>query len=275
MFTSPVKNDQLTAGCLHTISWATSILSGNVGLQFSFNGGQSWDQVVLSTVNDGAFPWQFPFVASNNCLVRMVWEPSDAPIDTTEVFSMRYPVPILFSLPAPLTTQKPLFQWRSVVNASKYRIVIASDPACKSIVADDSTLLSPAYSRAAAFAPGAYYWKVASDLDFTLFSAIDSFVVPSHGTSVRLAHAAAGNGKRLSMGTGNAVSFEVRKAGPVTVDVADLSGRMLGELRRGYFQQGTYTVGMGGLSTVAGEGIYVVRLRAAGYTEALRCSLVH
>jgi hypothetical protein len=68
---SPNGGESWQAGSTHDITWLSSGVSGNVKIDYSANGGQSWTAVSASTGNTGKFSWSVPAVASSSCLVRV------------------------------------------------------------------------------------------------------------------------------------------------------------------------------------------------------------
>lgn len=57
---SPNGNESLGVGEQHDILWSSTGVASNVKLEYSTNGGASWNTIVASTPNDGSEPWVIP-----------------------------------------------------------------------------------------------------------------------------------------------------------------------------------------------------------------------
>ena len=96
--TSPNGGETLYAGSIHGISWTSTGTVGNVAIEYSINSGASWNNIMTSTENDGAYHWTVPGNRSDHCLVRIreskgdtsPWDVSDAEfsIDTSSYTSI-------------------------------------------------------------------------------------------------------------------------------------------------------------------------------------------
>ncbi|MFQ6092289.1 MAG: hypothetical protein ACE5OR_06345, partial [bacterium] len=69
--TSPNGGENWCVGESRTITWTSQGTSGNVEIEYSTNGGSSWQTVVSSTADDGSYGWTIPNTPSSNCLVRI------------------------------------------------------------------------------------------------------------------------------------------------------------------------------------------------------------
>jgi hypothetical protein len=80
----PNGGEQWEIGRQNDIRWSASGLS-QVNIDYSYDGGTTWSEVVHSTVNDGQHTWSIPNTPSNNCLVSVsstdgaISDISDAP----------------------------------------------------------------------------------------------------------------------------------------------------------------------------------------------------
>jgi hypothetical protein len=89
--TSPNGGEDLFVGSIHNVTWTTSGSVGNVAIDYSINGGQTWTEIVGSTENDGDHDWLVPDNPSTNCLVRVL-ETDGSPLDISDaVFSILSP----------------------------------------------------------------------------------------------------------------------------------------------------------------------------------------
>jgi len=72
---SPKANDVVQAGAPLEILWkaepAQSEFGVNVTVEFSKDGGKSWEQVEVNVPNTGKYVWKVPKVDSAQCKVRV------------------------------------------------------------------------------------------------------------------------------------------------------------------------------------------------------------
>jgi hypothetical protein len=90
--TSPNGGEALAPGGSHTITWSSTGTVGNVKIQYTTNNGGTWQTVVASTANDGAYNWAVPNVDSSQCKVKISEASDGSPSDTSNaVFSIAGP----------------------------------------------------------------------------------------------------------------------------------------------------------------------------------------
>ncbi len=70
--TSPNGGEIWETGESQDITWTTSGGVVDVKIEYSSDGGSSWNTIVASTPSTGVYPWTIPDLNSNNCLVRIV-----------------------------------------------------------------------------------------------------------------------------------------------------------------------------------------------------------
>ena len=88
--TSPNGGEDWCAGTVQSILWNT-LLTGNVKIEYSINGGQSWDTITTNTSNDGEYPWNISadLNTSSTCKVKIsdlggtLWDMSNANFSIT------------------------------------------------------------------------------------------------------------------------------------------------------------------------------------------------
>ncbi len=72
---SPKSNDVVQAGAPYEIQWKAEIPNSefgvNVTVEFSKDGGKSWEQVEVNVPNTGKYIWKVPKVDSAQCKVRV------------------------------------------------------------------------------------------------------------------------------------------------------------------------------------------------------------
>jgi|GEM_PF-1303859 len=95
--TSPNGGENWEVGSSYNITWTSTGTVGNLMIHYSFNGGNSWSNIVKSTENDGSYNWTVPDTPSGNCLVRISEKGEDSyPSDISDaVFSIISPLPTI------------------------------------------------------------------------------------------------------------------------------------------------------------------------------------
>ena len=81
--TSPNGGESWEATSVHNITWTTQGTVGNVGIEYSTNGGTSYTDIVASASNSGTYSWTVPNTPSSNCLVRISEASSGTPSDVS------------------------------------------------------------------------------------------------------------------------------------------------------------------------------------------------
>jgi hypothetical protein len=95
--TAPNGGEQLMVGSRFTITWEAANTRGDVKIEYSINGGETWTEIT-SIIFDGdfdrgKFEWLVPDDPSDNCLVR-VSETDGQPSDVSDaIFSIVSPSP--------------------------------------------------------------------------------------------------------------------------------------------------------------------------------------
>lgn len=68
--TSPNGGESWEAESNHSITWNSQDVT-NVKIEYSSNGGSTWNTIIASTPSDGTYTWVLPDIESTNCLVRI------------------------------------------------------------------------------------------------------------------------------------------------------------------------------------------------------------
>jgi len=68
---SPNGGERLYSGSLYVIEWMTTGSVGDVSIEYSTDGGNTWNMAVETTTNDGNWEWDIPGTVSTSCLVRV------------------------------------------------------------------------------------------------------------------------------------------------------------------------------------------------------------
>ncbi|MCK4763551.1 MAG: hypothetical protein KAW12_15230 [Candidatus Aminicenantes bacterium] len=92
--TYPNGGESLVENYSYAITWASSGQVGNVKLDYSTSGGESWTNIVSSIDNNGRYAWTVPQSNSTNCKIRI----SD--VSTGEIVDMSDAVFKIVSLPS-------------------------------------------------------------------------------------------------------------------------------------------------------------------------------
>jgi len=90
---SPKANDVLKAGELYDILWkaepSESEFGAMVTVEFSKDGGKSWQNVEENVPNSGKYMWKVPKVDSTQCKIRIFSQYRPKYRGTSEVFSVK------------------------------------------------------------------------------------------------------------------------------------------------------------------------------------------
>uniref|UniRef100_A0A7C4XKK1 T9SS type A sorting domain-containing protein n=1 Tax=candidate division WOR-3 bacterium TaxID=2052148 RepID=A0A7C4XKK1_UNCW3 len=69
--TSPVINAQWIIGRKYFIAWRYTGAFPNAKIEYSYDGGNSWNTIVESATNSNSYEWTIPNTPSDNCLVKV------------------------------------------------------------------------------------------------------------------------------------------------------------------------------------------------------------
>lgn len=90
---SPKANDVVQAGAPYEIQWKAEIPNSefgvNVTVEFSKDGGKSWEQVEVNVPNTGTYVWKVPKVDSAQCKVRVFSQFRPKYRGTSEMFPVK------------------------------------------------------------------------------------------------------------------------------------------------------------------------------------------
>jgi len=89
----PKENDVLKAGSVYEIEWKTEVLESEFGamvtIEFSKDGGESWETVKINVPNTGKYEWEVPKIDSKKCKVRVISQHRPQYRGTSGMFSMK------------------------------------------------------------------------------------------------------------------------------------------------------------------------------------------
>ncbi|MGB1031240.1 MAG: hypothetical protein ACPGWM_01435, partial [Flavobacteriales bacterium] len=89
--TYPNGGETLTVGETYTITWA-DVISDNIEIDYSIDGGVSWIQIDSSDPSDGAFTWTVPDAPTTQALIRINDDSSSCIEDESDsVFTIAQP----------------------------------------------------------------------------------------------------------------------------------------------------------------------------------------
>ncbi|UCH97903.1 MAG: hypothetical protein JSV88_13900, partial [Candidatus Aminicenantes bacterium] len=69
--TSPNGGESWEVGSAYNITWTSTVIIGDLKIEYSTDNGTWWSTIVVSTENDGSYTWTVPDNLSDNCLVRI------------------------------------------------------------------------------------------------------------------------------------------------------------------------------------------------------------
>jgi hypothetical protein len=90
---SPKANDVVQAGGSFEILWKAeppqSEFGANVTIEFSKDGGKSWEKVDENVPNTGKYAWKVPKVDSAQCKIRVISQYRPKYRGTSEMFAVK------------------------------------------------------------------------------------------------------------------------------------------------------------------------------------------
>lgn len=90
---SPKGNDVVPAGPPYEIQWKAEVpdseFGANVMIEFSKDGGKSWEKVEENVPNKGKYSWNVPKVDSLQCKIRIHSQYRPKYRKTSEVFTVK------------------------------------------------------------------------------------------------------------------------------------------------------------------------------------------
>ncbi|MDD4687309.1 MAG: M6 family metalloprotease domain-containing protein [Candidatus Cloacimonetes bacterium] len=170
------------SGASKTITWVSRNPNGSVKIEFSSNGGDSWQTITSSAPNNGSYLWEsIPVLNSDNCLIKISqnfssnWDTSMKPFTIISGIA----VPTLLDPPnmAQETPTNPTFSWNTVPGATGYNFQLSDNP---EFSATTINILNHPHNHyhASGLSPlSTYYWRVSgqSEIGSSVFSEIYQF----------------------------------------------------------------------------------------------------
>ena len=90
---TPKSNDVVKAGDSYEILWKTELAESQFGataiVEFSKDGGKSWEKIEENVVNSGKYMWQVPNVDSTQCKIRILSQSKTRYRGISKTFSVK------------------------------------------------------------------------------------------------------------------------------------------------------------------------------------------
>ena len=269
--TAPDGGELWKVGSSHALTWTASDNVGvaNVDLDWSADGGFSWSPIASAVANTGTYPWVVPASATTAGRVRV--KARDAANNlgadsSLATFAVDWWT--IAAIPGAGGTITP----SGIVNVAEgasasFSIEPAPGFQIESLLVDGAPAGALGTYQFSAVA--AHHTIAASFLDPSETAAGDA------PPSATLLYAPFPN----PIAGRATVRFDVARAGDVTLEVFDLSGRRASTLHRGALEPGRYSVqwnGLGEDGVPVRAGLYFVRLKAPGAgLQSARVTVVH
>ncbi len=165
--TYPQGGETFFGGDSKEIRWKARTQIGYAKLEYSVNGGQSWQVIINSTANDGSYTWVgLPVIDSDQCLVRVTTiangavDACNAPFSIISSIGVPNPLfPLNNMVNAPTN---PTFRWNSVSGAESYTIQVALDSLFVSTLLNIIDLTDTTYTYNNLMPFTTYWWQVAA-----------------------------------------------------------------------------------------------------------------
>ncbi|MEO0237385.1 MAG: hypothetical protein ABIN35_04045 [candidate division WOR-3 bacterium] len=87
---SPLSSSEWITGRKYYITWNYTGSFSNVDLEYSTNGGSTW-QTIATTTNSKYYLWTLPNISSSNSLVRVKNSSNTSVFGVSPIFTMKYP----------------------------------------------------------------------------------------------------------------------------------------------------------------------------------------
>ncbi|MBI1268730.1 MAG: hypothetical protein GC193_15045 [Cryomorphaceae bacterium] len=129
---NPVNNGIYYSGVNYSITWFSEyVISNQVQIELSTDGGATWTYLSTLTENDGTFSWIPPTVVSNNCFIRVTDLANPNTFDLSSPFNIAEPfIDITYPTSANVQTQCVNFNinWNhGGTSNSRFRLYYSTD----------------------------------------------------------------------------------------------------------------------------------------------------
>jgi hypothetical protein len=83
----PGSGENINTASTYSIVWSTVGTIPDVKIEYSLDGGTSWNVIAYTTSNTGSYSWSVPYTTSFNCLIR-VSDVDGSPVGVSGTFSI-------------------------------------------------------------------------------------------------------------------------------------------------------------------------------------------
>ncbi|MEO0277200.1 MAG: hypothetical protein ABIL75_03275 [candidate division WOR-3 bacterium] len=126
----PFLNVQLISGRKYYITWEWTGTIQSVNLEYSVDGGNTWNVIQTNVNNNGYYEWNVPTAISNNCFIKITSSQNPQVFDISERFSI-LPQQIIITSPYASDTlldgRKYTITWRTIGNFSNANLWYSLD----------------------------------------------------------------------------------------------------------------------------------------------------
>ena len=95
---TPNGGEDLIPECTYNITWNPATFYSNVRIEYSLDGGTTWQLITSGATNSGNYSWSVPFLPSNNCLIKasnssnvLINDVSNAPFSIVQPYEVITP----------------------------------------------------------------------------------------------------------------------------------------------------------------------------------------
>ena len=188
--TSPNGGDTLCIGADYNISWTLSAID-TIMIQYSTNGGSSWNMIIHTPASAGSYLWDIPNTPSNNCLIKVCDKDGD-PCDQSNSFFTILTIPTAPVLISPVNGISNVninpthLSWNPDQFTTSYRLQIDSDSTFSSPEYDVSGIAATERDVYGLSYGTKYYWRVnaANVCGNDSWSSVRNFTTVSNSTPV-------------------------------------------------------------------------------------------
>ncbi|GAB4371339.1 MAG: hypothetical protein Kow0042_14030 [Calditrichia bacterium] len=150
---SPNGSEEWIVGTAQEITWSSINIPGPVQLEYSLDGGNSWNIIALNLENDGQYTWMVPNRISTQCRVRVSYSTNPNINDESDQDFSIINIPALTNVYITKEQNNLLLNWTGVIGASYYKIY-----------RDTSALFSPDFTNLIATISDTFYQDTDDDL---------------------------------------------------------------------------------------------------------------
>lgn len=164
---SPIGGETWFAGTTKQIKWVARTNTGTVDIDFSSDGGNTWQNIVSGVHNSGTYNWtNLPYMDSPNCFIRVTHSTSghsDSGISPFEIISeLAVPETIYPPDGATEVPTNPLFSWATVPGAHSYHFQLSQEEDFTNPLLNLLNYPTNSYQTSGLTPFSTYYYRVAA-----------------------------------------------------------------------------------------------------------------